>query len=179
MKSSTHAKLAVATLTLWLPLVSPASGSSERQLDSHEHGVSTLKMAQEGKKISLELEAPGDDIVGFEHKPKNDAEKAAVEGALAKLRKPETLFVMPSAAGCSLAASDAEFETSKDHAGFHVTWSLICETVAQASSMQIGFFDAFPDAKEVEVEAVGSAGQMSAEVEKGTKSVDLSSAFGN
>lgn len=179
MTIRTCTKVTTATaLTLAISLGSSVGWSTERQLDSHEHGVSTLKIAQEGNKVTLELEAPGDDIVGFEYEPKNEAEKASVEAALTKLRKPEALFSMPSAAGCSVAESEAEFETSKDHAGFHVTWSLKCQTIIKANSLQVRFFDAFPNAREIEVEAIGSIGQMSAEVEKGTTSVDLSKAFG-
>ena len=179
MKFPRHVKLATVAATLTIALGSSTGWSSDRKLDSHEHGVSTLKMAQEGNTVTMELEAPGDDIVGFEYEPKSEAEKASVEAALAKLRKPEMLFSMPSSARCSVAKSDAEFETSKDHAGFHVKWSLTCKSIAAANSLKVGFFDAFPSAKEVEVEAVGAAGQMAAEVEKGTTSVDLAQAFGS
>ena len=41
----------------------------KRQLDSHEHGVSTLKIALEGQSIQMKLESPANDIVGFEHFP--------------------------------------------------------------------------------------------------------------
>lgn len=157
--------------------VTPA-WASERKLHSHEHGVSSLKMAQEGTVVTMELEAPGNDIVGFEYKPKSEAEKKAVEAALTTFKAPDKLFSMSSSAGCALAKSDAEFEAEGDHAGFHVKWSMNCETVAKANAMEITFFDAFPNAKEVEVEAVGPKGQMSAEVEKGTSTVDLSAAFG-
>ena len=48
----------------------------KRQLDSHQHGVSTLKIALEGQNMQLELESPANDIVGFEHAPENNKQKA-------------------------------------------------------------------------------------------------------
>ena len=47
-----------------------------RQLESHEHGVSTLKIAIEGQNEQMELESPANDIVGFEHAPENNKQKA-------------------------------------------------------------------------------------------------------
>ena len=46
-----------------------AHDHEKRQLDSHEHGVSTLKIAIEGKELNMELESPANDIIGFEHAP--------------------------------------------------------------------------------------------------------------
>ena len=48
----------------------------KRQLGSHEHGVSTLQIALEGQYIQMELESPANDIIGFEHLPKNNKQKA-------------------------------------------------------------------------------------------------------
>ena len=45
--------------------------------------------------------------------------------------------------------------------------------------MKFDFFEVFEKAKEVEIQAVGSAGQLSAEVERASPTVDLSKAFGS
>ncbi|NKB53375.1 MAG: DUF2796 domain-containing protein [Rhizobiaceae bacterium] len=152
--------------------------ASERNLDAHEHGVSTLRLAQEGKVLQFELEAPGDDIVGFEHAAENDAQKSAVTNALSQLQKPETLFVLPDDANCTASDQHAEFETEEDHAEFHVTWTMTCENPASATSLAIQFFGIFQRAEEIEVEAIGNAGQAAIEVEKDQTSVDLSQAIG-
>ena len=54
----------------------------------HVHGHGTLNIAIEDKRVSMELEVPGMDIVGFEHAPSTDDQKAAVEKAKARLEKP-------------------------------------------------------------------------------------------
>ncbi|MEM8749015.1 MAG: DUF2796 domain-containing protein [Pseudomonadota bacterium] len=157
---------------------STALHASDRHLHAHEHGVSSLKIAQENNKFLFELEAPGNDIVGFEHAAKNDDQKAAIDKALAEFAKPQEIFALSSDAGCKVADQEAEFETEDDHAGFHVKWSMTCDNPEMVKSMNIKFFDMFERAEEVEVEAIGNAGQAAMEVEKGETSVDLSSAVG-
>ncbi len=152
--------------------------ASERNLDAHEHGVSTLRLAQEDKILQFELEAPGEDIVGFEHAAENDQQKLAVENALSQLQKPEAIFILPDDAECTASDQHAEFETEEDHAGFHVTWTMTCEEPVNATSMEVRFFSIFQRAEEIEVEAIGNAGQAAMEVEKDQTNVDLSQAIG-
>ena len=45
----------------------PVFAEKTRQLDAHEHGVGQLDIAFDGKQISMELHAPGADIVSFEY----------------------------------------------------------------------------------------------------------------
>lgn len=153
--------------------------ASERQLDAHEHGVSTLKLAQENYTILFELEAPGNDIVGFEHAPKNDDQRAAVKSALSRFKKPEAIFVLPAEAQCVASNRHVEFATGEDHAGFHVTWTMTCENPSKLQSMTTRFFGMFKRAEEIEIEAIGNAGQASIDLEKGQSSVDLSNAVGD
>ena len=79
-------------------LASPAIAEESRQLDSHEHGVGELNIAVEGKTVVMELHAPGADIVGFEYVAESDADRAAVDAAVARLAAPLDLFVLPDAA---------------------------------------------------------------------------------
>ena len=76
--------------------------AQQRQAGAHEHGRGTLNIALEGSRLSMELEAPGADIVGFEHKAKTQKQKAAVEKAKKQLAAPQALFELPAAAGCVL-----------------------------------------------------------------------------
>ncbi|MGI9423429.1 MAG: ZrgA family zinc uptake protein, partial [Hyphomicrobiaceae bacterium] len=64
-------------MTRWLiascaciPLVGAlAADEQHRQLGAHEHGHGAFNVAIDGRRVSMELEAPGADIVAFEHKP--------------------------------------------------------------------------------------------------------------
>ena len=93
----------------------PAFAEGSRQLDAHEHGVGTLNIAIEGTTVTMMFEAPGADIVGFEHAAKSDADLATIEAAVATLGAPLDLFVVPDAAGCSVVKAQAELESEDDH----------------------------------------------------------------
>lgn len=93
----------------------PAIAEETRHLDSHEHGVSALNIAIDGTTVAMELHAPGADIVGFEYAASSDADHAAVEAAVALLGAPLDLFVMPSAAACTVMTVEAELEGEEDH----------------------------------------------------------------
>lgn len=135
-----------------------------RQLDAHEHGVSVLKVAQEGNKFAFELESPGDDIVGFEKAPESEAEKASVNAAVAKLSNPSLLFLAPDAAACTASDVDAELHMDGEHAGFEAKWVYTCAKPEAMTGFSTTFFRTFPNAKEIEVQAVLAAGAVAAEL---------------
>lgn len=96
------------TTALALVIAAPALAEERRELSAHVHGHSTLNIAIEAGQVAMELEAPGADIVGFEHAAESDEDKAAIEDALAVLREPLTLFVPPAEAGCTVASADVK-----------------------------------------------------------------------
>lgn len=187
--------IAIATaLTVILPTA--ATAETQRQHDAHEHGVSQLKIALDGNKLQFEIEAPGVDIVGFEHAPEDENQKNSVQAALTLLRDPSNIFEFPKAAECTVTATESEFETEhheeehqdkkhtdekhndeeeEGHAEFHVNYSFNCASPQSLASLGIKFFDQFPNAKELEVEAVSNNGQLALEVESDEKSINLSS----
>ena len=149
----------------------------KRQLESHEHGVSTLKIAIEGQNVQMELESPANDIVGFEHAPENDKQKAAIESALIQLRNATGVFTPSTEANCIIKENSAEFEIeeghSETHSGFHVTWKMTCSNPKQLTSLETSFFKLFPKAKEIEVEMISASGQKAIEWESDMKKIKL------
>ena len=196
----------------------PAFADETRQLDAHVHGVSQLNIAVEGTQISMELRAPGADIVGFEYAAESAEDLDAVETVLATLADPLGLFGFGEAAGCSVVQADAALEGGEghdhdhdheekadghDHAGhdhdhsegdahdhaehdhaehaghseFNANYLLECADPGAASEMTFAFFDAFPNALEVEVQIISDSGAASFEVMRAEPSLDLSGAF--
>ena len=80
----------------------PALAEESRQLGTHEHGVGLMNMAIDGDVLAIELNVPGADIVGFEHAATAEADRAAVERALAVLADPANLIALPAAAACRM-----------------------------------------------------------------------------
>ncbi|MEM1344824.1 MAG: DUF2796 domain-containing protein [Pseudomonadota bacterium] len=114
-----------AALCAALPLVAApfAAAGEKRALDAHEHGVGLFNMAIEGTQVAMELEVPGADIVGFEYEATSPEDLAAIEAAKATLADPLALFVLPAAAGCTLASAEVALigpggdEHGEEHAG--------------------------------------------------------------
>ncbi|MFA5901972.1 MAG: DUF2796 domain-containing protein [Hyphomicrobium sp.] len=170
-----------------------------RELGAHVHGHGTLNIAVEDKRVSMELEAPGMDIVGFEHAASTDDQKAAVEKAKSLLQKPLDLFALPAGAGCTVASTDVALEAEHhhdvdeqdheaqgaaddhDHADhdddghkqFHVTYALDCTNPAELTAITFGYFKQFAGAQGLTVNVVTGKGQSKYEVSRDKPALDL------
>ena len=107
--------------------ISPVFSYAEhRHHESHEHGAGTMNIALDGELLTIELEIPGNDIVGFEHAAKSDSDKAKVDSALKILNETTKIFSFVPADSCSLKGTpkiafvaEAEDDDSHGHHGMH------------------------------------------------------------
>ncbi|HJZ34489.1 MAG TPA: DUF2796 domain-containing protein [Hyphomicrobiaceae bacterium] len=190
-------KIFVLGLAVGLPLVMTpfAAGAEQRQLGTHEHGRGTLQLAIEDGKLSLEFEAPGADIVGFESVAKTPRQKAAVEDAKKRLLAPQTLFKFPRAAGCVVAAANVDIEREHEdhdgaaaketppkaneghedgeHSSFHGEYQFTCNAPANITAVDFGYFQAFPGAQKLEVTVITAKGQTKFDVTRSKPRIDL------
>jgi hypothetical protein len=187
--------LVVAFALAWLAGI-PAAAQTERQLQAHEHGHSTLNLAVEGGTLLIEFIAPGADIVGFEHRAKSKHDKAKVREAMAVLSKPLALFVPPDAAGCTVLTATVELEggdgddhghdhgsksgdakakaaTDEPHNEFHAEYSLQCTAVDQLTELRVRVFEAFPNAREIAATVLSAKGQRAADLTADKAVLDL------
>ncbi|MGO9460686.1 MAG: DUF2796 domain-containing protein [Rhodomicrobium sp.] len=182
--------------------VLPASAEEHRQLGAHVHGHGRLNIAIEGKKLSIELEVPGADIVGFEHEPSTPEQRAAIPEAKAKLANALALFGPEPKAGCELDSvkisveaghhedeheheheheahdgaaghEDHEDEAGHQHSEFHAEYTLTCSSPSRLTSMTFDYFNAFAGAQELDVTVIAPKGQSSFEVKRDKPSLDL------
>jgi hypothetical protein len=178
----------------------PAFAEDSRELDSHEHGVGTLNIAVDGATVAMVFEAPGADIVGFEYVAESDTDLAAIDAAVGTLGAPLDLFVMTDAANCSLVEAHAALEGEDDHADeehdnhsdedhdehedenyadeaghteFHAEYTLSCDSPDALTEITFTYFDAFPNAKEVEVQIITASGAQAFEVTRDAPVLDL------
>jgi hypothetical protein len=191
-------------LLIALALVSttPVFAEQTRQLDAHEHGVGQLDIAFDGKQISMELHAPGADIVGFEYAAESAEDRAKVDAAVAMLVRPLDLFVITEAAGCTIVQASAELERDEGqadhedehddhedanhqekntdeprHTEFHAEYLFACANPDAVTEITFTYFDAFPNALEVEVQLISNKGATSFEVERDAPTLDLRGMF--
>jgi len=115
--------IALAVVTAGFSTLSIAQ--TERDLDSHEHGSASLNIALEEKLLLVELETPWDNIIGFEHAPKTEAQHAQLDAALDQLTNPTDLFTF-SGTNCFVtevhvdnSLEGAEHDHDDDHDDDH------------------------------------------------------------
>ena len=87
---------------------SAAQAEERRQHDAHEHGHASMQVVLEGAELGINIEAPGMDIVGFEHAPEDDAEKGRIQQAVSQLENVTAMFALPEKAMCSVTEAHAE-----------------------------------------------------------------------
>ena len=146
----------------------PAVAAEKGGHGAHVHGAGRLNVAIEGDAVSIELSAPADDIVGFEHPATTPEDKAAVTKAVALLQDGPALFVFPAAAGCRL--EEAKVETGllagaksaagDNHADFDADYRFRCTTPAKIDGIDVKFFARFPKARALDVQATTPKGQI-------------------
>ncbi len=86
----------------------PLAGQQIRQAAKHVHGEVTLNLALENDLLSVELEVPAINVVGFERAPRDATEQQAVRDAAAWLGAGRSLLGVPAAAGCRRVAASVD-----------------------------------------------------------------------
>ncbi|TVO59150.1 DUF2796 domain-containing protein [Denitromonas halophila] len=148
---------------LAVPFLAAAAGGA------HEHGVARLSLVQEGTTITLGFESPLDSLVGFEHAPRTDAQKQALQKARAALENAATAVTLPAAAACVVSAVTVDMpfgDTAHDghddhdtHADAEAEYVFECAQPAALDTVTIGLFQAFPRLQRIDAEAATAAGQ--------------------
>ena len=85
-----------------IALATNAHAETERQLVAHEHGAAQLTLAVENLTLAVSLDSPAYNLVGFEHAPSTDAQRAGVKSAIATLAREGAVLDLPAAAQCEL-----------------------------------------------------------------------------
>jgi hypothetical protein len=136
---------------------------------AHSHGVAQLDVSVEATRLTLQLDSPLDNLLGFERAPRTDAERKRTEAALAKLRAADTLFKIDPAAQCKLAKVELASAVLKlgpaqppaeksDHADLDGSFEFDCVDATKASYVEIGLFD-FAHLKRLDVQLATPKGQ--------------------
>lgn len=134
-------------------------GTNALALEPHEHGVVRLDVAVEPGRVTLLMESPLANLVGFERAPRTDAERQRVDAALATLNAAATLFRIDRAAACvpspvALHADALEGgRADTGHADIDASFSFKCRKVLP-TFIDIGLFAAFPGMQQIEVQLV-------------------------
>jgi len=135
---------------------------------AHVHGVVSLQLATQGQQLTVQLEAPLDSLVGFEHRPRTAAQRDAAQAALKTLGDPAQWLTLPASAQCQLSSSEIDAESLQPakpgtqdaaHADLFATLNYQCASIEALRALELPLFKRFPRIKRIEVQWVTDQGQ--------------------
>lgn len=143
--------LCAVTVQAWagdqVPVQSAAAGS--------------LDISFEETQFRVSLAVPSEDILGFDHRAADDADRSAVADAISSLSKPLTLFVVPEQAGCATASanvsltgeglgSDADTQGAPE---FLAEYVIQCSDMAALDMIEFAYFERFDQVSTLDITA--------------------------
>lgn len=150
-------------------LAAPAFAAHDHDHHAHVHGVAKLEVAVDGSRIDLHLESPLEALLGFEHAPRTEKEKAAVARMHTTLKQAERLFVPTAAAGCRLVSVQVEaavleaghkgHDHHDEHGDLDADFHFTCAQPGKLTGMEVRLADAFPRMRRVDAQVVSGRGQ--------------------
>ena len=151
-----------------------------KELEAHVHGLATLQVAVDKQTLSLFFSSPLDNVLGFEHKARNQAEVAQVQNMIKQFYK-TNLFLPSNAAQCKLQTVNLESVVIKKkpepasttqhghkedagHADLDAELVYQCNNVKSLRDLQVNLFKSFPNLYQLNVEIVSERGQSAAKL---------------
>ncbi|MFT4173376.1 MAG: DUF2796 domain-containing protein [Rhodocyclaceae bacterium] len=137
--------------------------------EAHVHGVGRLDVVVDGNQLTLTLDSPLANVLGFEHPPHTDAEKKAVAAAEARLRQAASLFAPTSEAQC--AATSASIESpladwkngivrqTSAHADLEAEYVFTCSQPGRLRGVSVLLFGQFKGFSQIDTQWVAPSGQ--------------------
>ncbi|MBU1425051.1 MAG: DUF2796 domain-containing protein [Gammaproteobacteria bacterium] len=149
---------------------------SAHELGAHVHGVATLQIAVDEKNMTLYFSSPLDNLLGFEHLPRDAKQKSAVKNMADNLNKAEQLFIPTAEAQCTLQSvkldslvldqkKDSQHrEESGGHADLDGEFVFACKQTGKLHDLEVKLFDTFPNLHQMKVEVATLKKQASAKL---------------
>lgn len=99
---------------------------------AHQHGAAELFIAPFENRLSFSLQSAADNILGFEHAPKNEKQRATKDQADEALKtKAHEFFVLPEGAKCQWKVDRFDDGSSRKdqrgHSDYLVQWTAECD----------------------------------------------------
>jgi hypothetical protein len=152
----------------------PAQAQRQPAAHPHVHGIASIDVAIDPASITVTMSSPLDNLIGFEHPPHTDSERAAVKAALATLQQGGKVFAIDATAGCTMKSVELSSaalgvghpdpsEAQAGHADIDGTYEFACGGPQLAKFIDVGLFQ-FAHMQKVAAQVAGPKGQFRREL---------------
>ena len=146
---------------------------AQRGHGAHQHGHADLAIAWSGTDMSIELQTPAYNILGFEYVPSTAAEKELLARSITTLET-EALMVLTPEADCAIVFANVETdlierwhdvdgaheEEGKGHSEFEASYTLQCKKPEKLIAIDASrLFEAFPNFVAIQVQWISDRQQ--------------------
>jgi hypothetical protein len=176
MKHVLHAlrKGIAAALGVLFTAASLAAGAAEH---AHVHGVARLDVAIERERLTVQLSSPLDNLMGFEHAPRNADERKRADAAIAALRDAGRLLRPDPAGGCTLDHVELDsaalklghpdpHEEAEGHADIDATFEFHCNAGERVATFDVSGLWTFARLQKLEIQVAAPNGQFRRDLQR-------------
>lgn len=178
------------------------SVSVTRSAKSHSHGNAELAIVLENTLVTIELETPLYNILGFEHAPRTDIQKVNVRQAEKQLKDGGELFTFNPEAKCEIKPTnqninlfdtvshnhqkdhdighsnhddhnDHEEESHAQHKDMLLRYEFLCQSPSSLSNVSINLFEFFDKLTEIHTTYLGPSLQKQVTLTRKTAEMDI------
>lgn len=160
-----------AALLLGCCLSATYASAGYRQLGAHVHGIAHLDLLLDGNTLTLDLDSPAVNLLGFEHTPNSDSEHKVLKRVTTQLHDTTALFSLPKVAGCRAVKAvvnspllDATAQGQEKHADMTASYLFTCSTPVELDAITVNLFRLYPGIHKLEVQQITPKGQQAAEL---------------
>ncbi len=161
------------TLAVALVLSLVTASAFAQKAHQHGHAQMQLTLSASGQ-LRLQLQGAMDGFLGFEHRPRNDAQRAAVEALRQQTLLADAVIALPAEAACRLTASEGRsmlFDpapakgTREGHADLELVQTFQCQTpsvltgaAGRKTGLEVSAFKHFTRLRTLELSFVVESG---------------------
>lgn len=148
---------------------------------AHVHGVAKLDIAVEATRLTVQMNSPLDNLLGYERAPRTDAERKQADALVATLKATDGQFKIDPTAHCTLSRVELSSSALKlgnpdpseeGHADIDGTFEFSCTDVTKASYIDVGLFG-FARMQRLEVQVATPKGQFRRDLTRPATRIDL------
>lgn len=162
----------------------PAGAQLQPAAHPHVHGVASVDVAVDASSITISMSSPLDNLIGFEHPPRTDAERSSAANAVSKLQQGAHIFAIDAQGHCVLKHVELSSsalglghpdpsEAGAGHADIDGTYDFACPDAQRARFIDVALFE-FPHMQKVAAQVAGAQGQSASELTSSQHRIVLS-----